>query len=505
MRTSNWPELTDRILLPVGIAILESTWLYVLLTWLQRKVAAPNPVLPLLSLPLLLLAGVIVGRLLLGTDLPLHQVRRLTLAAGALAVLLALWSGFNAGLPPWHPAWLLDFTATLGIRRWGSTIPPQWFALLAALYLWWRGLRAGRSEQAYLQLRATFFVGLTLLILLNLIAAWDGLLLPDDLLVPLLVYFTVALLTLALAAVERARRHGHAATGTWLGLNQYWLGTVGAGISLVITGGLLLGWLIAPQRFAVLLAPIAALFVALAIGIAFLAGWLYGQVYRLLENSPDLRNLLTSAVESVTGFEMPEFFESRAPDNIAELVAQDIANFVANSPAIQVGSRILALVSVLAVAALVVWWVMQRIRRHRVALVSETRESIATRDLLARQLRAMLRQLVPQGSRRHRDAPYLPLDGPASARQRIRLAYQGLLAWAARHALTRDAALTPRQYAVVLRHYVPEAAADLDTLTAAYDFARYGSSIPASHLADDAVRALQHIETLEPHAPATLD
>jgi hypothetical protein len=171
-------------------------------------------------------------------------------------------------------------------------------------------------------------------------------------------------------------------------------------------------------------------------------------------------------------------------------------------PILNVLRQGLTLVVIVLVVGVVFWAAMRRMARLRGGDADEQRESIASRSLLWRQLRDLLRR------RRQADTAageYLDLSGPADdPRLMVRRAYQGLLAWARAKALPRRrAGQTPTTYARVLDSHLPNCAADLETLTRVYGRARYGGlppSLAEAQAAQAALRAVQAAEMM-PAAP----
>lgn len=500
MSRFSWIEI---LLLPLAVALLEATWLSRLLLAINRLLGERAPIdtgLPLLAMAVHVLAGAALARLLLNVTLPLTRIRQFALGGGALAVFLLLWSGFGVGRAPWQVVWFWDFLASLSVGAWGVGMPIQLFALIAAIYLWWRGLLAGRSDQPYPHLLRTFILGVSVLSLLAIVTAALGLLSTDDLVLPLAVYFAIALGALALASLDKARRHGRAATGVWLALNRYWTATITAAIGLMLLTGLIIGWLLAPETLASVFTPIATAVLVIILSGLYAAGLFAGYLFTLAENVPALRNVLQGLFNAWYNARIDPIAPAQIPDNIGELLAESLTEFARNSPAIQWSSRALTAALLLATAVLLFWFVLRRFTAGACTRTDEQRESIASRKLITRQLQGTLRALFARPAAQ--PPPYLALaaNDPCLT---IRQSYQHLLAWAAENGHPRQPAHTPSRYAQHLSEIFPQAAAAISDLTARYVQARYTATPPTPADAQAALTALNHLRTVRPAARPT--
>jgi hypothetical protein len=123
----------------------------------------------------------------------------------------------------------------------------------------------------------------------------------------------------------------------------------------------------------------------------------------------------------------------------------------------------------------------------------ETRESIATRDLLRQQWRSLLaRWRNPVAAA---PPPYLLLNG-ADARQAVRQAYQEFLEWARVHMTARAPHQTPSVYARQLGGLTEAAREPAEALTALYLRARYAADEMTFDEAQAAQSALVRLQEL---------
>ena len=121
--------------------------------------------------------------------------------------------------------------------------------------------------------------------------------------------------------------------------------------------------------------------------------------------------------------------------------------------------------------------------------VPEQRRALFSLDLLQAQLRRTVGRL-----RRLRSAPFVPLDPGPAARRAVRVAYRRVLSRAIGEGLPRNKDQTPRAYAEALSRLSPQLRSLLQSLTAAYEAARYGTAAPGAEEVQAAQEASLQIE-----------
>jgi hypothetical protein len=169
---------------------------------------------------------------------------------------------------------------------------------------------------------------------------------------------------------------------------------------------------------------------------------------------------------------------------------QDIQSFL-DSPEFVAFSRGTSIVLILILFAVLAIWAMRRSGVFSRRRPDETRESIATRDLLLNQLKSFLgrwraRSVVP--------APrYLPLSGD-DARRAVRQAYQDFLEWARVRVAARAPHQTPAMYARHIGSLPGVPSEPVDTLTTLYLRARYAADEMTSDEAQAAHSALVRLQ-----------
>jgi len=469
----NWVE---DLLLPPAVAILTGVWVSLWVRWSVRAVppAYAAPALSPWVLGLLLLVAMLLTRWALTLDRAEDAGRLVIVAGGVLAVFgVAGWTyGLRSPAEFWQR--LVD---------WGDFISPVFLGVVACAFMWWQGIVLGRSVVPQEQLEHSFYRGLVALAALFAVNQARPLIAASEGLTAALAFFAVGLSALALVSVENARRWQSEVTGQWPSLNRYWLGTVAGIIGAILAGGLLVGGLLSPEvitrisSFLTALANLVTLGVVALIGtLAFLAGWLLMPLLNGLTgrvNDPVENPLLPSLEQA--GRQTLDFFEQH--------------------PALNVARQGLALLLLALIVGLVFWWALRRLARLNRKNPDEVRDSIATRDLLLTQLRALFRR---PASARAGGPSYLDLSGPRDdPRLMVRRAYQNLLEWAPSFSLPRrSAGQTPAAYAAALTAALPQGREAIDTLTGAYVLARYAADAPSLAEAHSAQGALSRLQAL---------
>jgi hypothetical protein len=140
---------------------------------------------------------------------------------------------------------------------------------------------------------------------------------------------------------------------------------------------------------------------------------------------------------------------------------------------------------------LIIVWALVRSGLLSRRSYDETRENIASRELLIGQLKHLLSRLRPRRTQPH--SLYLPLDG-ADPRFAIRRAYQEFLEWTRVRMRPRAPHQTPLTYAEKLGNLSAAQQEPVGVLTALYLRARYANDelTPAeAQAAHDALVRLQ--------------
>lgn len=468
----------NALVLPALIALLEGLWLAL---WLVLLTDRFYPDHPALALPPLLISGnallsVFFVRALLNTRLSLTQSRLAMLGGALLSMALFSWWVFGAGRPFFHLGWVDDVWFSL--RNWGLYVSVALIPIIVATYSFGQGVLMASTDQLPAHLRRSFYIGLLALALLIFVNDQQLFIPLNRLTSQVLVYFLLGLGGLALASAEFARRVGQVATGTRLAINRFWLTSVLGSIALVVITGLILSVVLNPALLGQLLGIIPS--IVLLIGIVVMqpisafVGWLLSLPW----------------VQQLLALILGGFYEQRPLPEVPLPPTPDLPTGELPPPVLPVGGYLPeTLLGILVIIALLVglWLILRRFTRTTPTVAEEQRDSIASRELIAQQLRDFFADLL---NRRGAPAPYLPVDARSTdPRLIIRRAYQHLLTWASDHGHPRQPYFTPERFSQHLAGHYPNHQLAFRTLTAAYLKARYSPIAPTPDEAEAARRA----------------
>jgi hypothetical protein len=300
---------------------------------------------------------------------------------------------------------------------------------------------------------------------------------PDALSGPFLLFVAFGLVTRSLLGVSWVLDNQRGRGGVRLHVDQNWLAVMLGAVAGILSLGLLVGEIVTPavvrsawgwiQPVLFLLVGVVA-FVVLAV-LSFVL-WLIRRI------APGFRLWL------------PEL----SPPSAEELAGLG-ERTVALAPSLKRAAIVLL---VLAALSLVAWILYRAARRLHLAAwthvdTKEDRDKVLSWQLLLQQLRDVLR-----GLRERSGSPFVGLGSPGSTRQAIRKVYQKVLGQAAALGAPREGAQTPRAYGRTLSDLAPDAGTSLETVTSAYEIARYGASSPTREQAKAAQDAFVEIDSV---------
>ena len=162
----------------ICLAGMEVCWLRPLLVFLVQGQA--NDALPPLAILILILVAYWTSRVLIASRVRLSWARALILSVAALSIVGASWFWRYDQYFPLDPAWIGSWLANLS-RALSTLHQPDLIALLAGVYLWWRGITMSRIGQPFDRVFDSFRVGLVLLLLVSLaqsVTGWELQVLP---------------------------------------------------------------------------------------------------------------------------------------------------------------------------------------------------------------------------------------------------------------------------------------------------------------------------------------
>ena len=458
MKRINWIEF---LVLPVAMAVMIAAWLEPWLLWVVRASGHPpgSPVPSALAWLVVLLISTYVTRFVLSSQT--RHPRRWTLLTGAGLIVGVMWFNYGARFPwPW----------LLAVVDWRNSISPESIMLIVTALLWWRGIALGRTRSLMDDgLERTFFNGLAALALLLFLNNFSKFVPGDAVLVSVLTFFATALSALTLVSLENSRQRQREHTGPWLRTHRPWLVTIVAVVAMVLLGALAITGLASPETLRDVLDSLQPNLVAVGEFFVRAITTLFTlMLYLITPLLPILEAIARLLLSGLLG--MLNVIHQLGVDLNQGKFEQDANNFL-NSPTFAMISRGTALAIFLIVLAIIGVWMLRRSGLLGRKNLDETHESIASRELLLKQLRNWLNRwrTTPVAESR---PPFLTLSGD-EPRVRVRRAYQQWLAWVQINARARQPAQTPARFAASFTQEHPEARASIDTLTQTYERARY--------------------------------
>jgi hypothetical protein len=454
IKTGLSKEQLVALILAVLMAIIAVAWLEPWVMWATRN-SDPVRTTPLVSpqlMILIVLLGALITRLAATHSFSWRQMAG-RVVLGSLIV-IAIAEVLVLGLRP-------PLEIVQGFLVWNGFFSPEVIVLVVAAILWLRGILIGRADVMREDIVSMFYTGVFALVVLLLFDAVRPAVPFGDLFWSALIFFVASLLALALVGPEHAHFWHGETSMVRLVLNRYWLITIAFMIGLIVVVGLIIAGAAGPEA----LGGLRSLALAVITGLIFV-----------------LQIVLTIVVQIIVFLLSPliPLFQQLGPmiDEVMKRV--QISTPGSNDTALQAtqsalnGETVAAFMHGLAVLAVVMIFVLFFLLvLIRLGFISsrhsdETRDSIASRQLLKDQLK----QWLARRHARSAEAPYLALagDDPRSA---IRRAYQAMLRWAADRVGARAPHQTPLAYADRIARAVPYQRDDIHTLTTLYLRARY--------------------------------
>jgi hypothetical protein len=374
---------------------------------------------------------------------------------------------------------------------WQNSIAPELIVVMATATLWWRGILIGRSSALIEEnLDRTFFNGVLALGALVFVNHFTRHILPSDMLAAVLVFFAMALGMLTVINIERTREE-RSEDNSWLKRQRHWFATIGGVIGAILLAALAITGIFSPDTLRQVFASIGpALSTVGQAAVSVLRPIFTFLAWLITPLIPVLQFILRAALEGI--LTLLRVLQQIGVQVDALSVENDVQSFL-DSPEFVTFSRGTFIVLILIVFALLAIWALRRSGMLARRNSDETRESIATRDLLRQQWRSLLarwRNPVAAAS-----PPYLLLNG-ADARQAVRQAYQEFLEWARVHMTARAPHQTPSVYARQLGGLTEAALEPAEALTALYLRARYAADEMTFDEAQAAQSALVRLQEL---------
>jgi Domain of unknown function (DUF4129) len=479
----NW--IAD-IFSPLAVILMEVFCLCPWLVFIGRWPMVTGPRTPLSFLSLLFLLGgsFIATRFFLKRKWSMAWIQVSIIACGLIALFLVLRIEYAAGFNLFSGRWFASYGNL--ILNFFTQYPPFVFAIIAGLYLWWRGISLARSRLYFDDIYHSFLIQLVTLVFL--IIMWNftfknGPLknITSNIGVYIVGFFFFGLLALALTNLriiqEKFRKKGELSKN----FGRRWLTT----IVIVICGVVLLGIgfaTIFSTQFVSLLgkgmssvsSAYSNVLYFLLLVVGFLVEWLYylGEFF----------------ISLITHGKTPE---PPTPINLATPKNPTTTNG-GLSPNVLL---IIKLVVLVLIAAWVIWLIMKAIqRRHQTQLpedVEEEQESLWSWEGFKADLMVFIKAFFQLFKRKKKPAPANVMinwqaEEEIKRRLSIREIYQHLLWHGARLNIPREEYETPSEYVRRLERAVPDGKEPLREITDLYIDVRYGEHPTEAKKTDDA-------------------
>jgi hypothetical protein len=476
MKHINWMHF---IILPVAITIMVVAWVAPWAQWIVLSTGGDR--VGLVPPPIVMMLVILVS-----TAVTRHALRRARyqrrqiVLGGLLAIVIVTTLTYQSFTPATFLRNLLD---------WQNSIAPELVVGMVTAALWWRGILIGRSRLLIDEnLEQTFLNGVLALGFLILVNQFSRRIAPHDVLAAVLIFFATALSTLTAVNLELARSQ-QPESGPWFKRHRHWFATILGVVSAILLGGLLITGLFSPdtlrQFFSSIGPALSTVFGTLVGALRPLLTFFFWLISPLV---PILQFFLRFLMEGILTL-LRVVHQLGLQINLAR-AEQDIQSFL-NSPEFVTFSRGTAVALLLILFVLVVIWALRRSGLLSRRNPDETRESIASRELLRGQWKHLLSRL----RRKHEAAPrlYLELSGD-DPRQTVRRAYQEFLEWARVGMRARAPHQTPLQYAQRIGELSEARQEPVGTLTALYLRARYDTAPLTPDEAEAAHAALVRLQ-----------
>ncbi len=462
---------------PLMVILMETFWVYPWLFWLGRQMPAEQrPPLSLASLILLMGASFLVTRFFTGKKWQLRWIQLAIVSSGLVAIFLVVRIEYGAGFGLLSGQWFIHITQALL----DSFLYPHpvVIALVAGVYLWWRGISWGRSPLSFDAIHRPFLVGLIALVVLIIVSGMSsGVGTLENLLTASGLYiagfFFFGLSALALGHLRTIHEKMLKKEGVSRLFSRRWLF-----ILLGVIGGIVLVGIGIASIFSYDLVTLMAqglnsvadfllqVLSYLLIPIGYLvAGLVY--VFRFLIN-------LLGQGEPLPPFQPPQLIGESG-----EAASQSFPPEVILVIKWAFFAIVAAGVIFLLTKAIFRYW-SSRAKDE----IEETHESLWNWDLFKADLRLFLNMLLQRFKRKRKQpVPVSPVPAWYSEeeipdRLDIREVYRHLLWEAARLGMARSRHETAYEYAERLGQAVPPSGGQLAQLTELYSNVRYGEIKP---------------------------
>ncbi len=268
----NWVAV---VLSPLMVMLMEAFWVYPWLAWVGKwpVLVWQRPPLSLASLILLLSVSFFITRFFLSQRWPLRWIQLSIVSCGLVAIFMVVRVEYDAGFELLSWQWFVR-TAQILLDSF-SHLHPMVIALVAGMYLWWRGISWGHSSFYFNDIYRSFLVGLIALIVL--IMLWGVGLGVESLAgststvgLDVAGFFFFGLIALALANLKAIQQRMTEKEGVAVVFSRRWLSILFGVVGGIVLVGILTASILSSELVALLARWLSLTFNLLLQGLDYL-------------------------------------------------------------------------------------------------------------------------------------------------------------------------------------------------------------------------------------------
>lgn len=517
-RHAEWNSV-DGLLLPALVGVMRFCWIWPWMLMLQGFLS-PSLDMPLMA-PWMVVALPMFSFTFARWTMPTlserrnfrrtNQIRQHIATFGFAAILFLLWLRF---LRP--EFWLVDLrwliAAGYDLIYWDAIpveVPATLLFLLLGIFLWLRGALDGHGQYRHEEIWRAFLFGGAALVLFAWIvppgpaveqsgAAGDpytsaGGQLSNSIWL-MLLFAASGLSGLGVANLGKSGGWRRRARVAKLIPNRGWMVGIAMTICVMLGMALLVGLVIQPEDAAILWKALGLIWQGVSTVLIWIITIIAYPIFILVEYLIRLlRSLFGDRSQETEGNELAQ---PPTPEPMPEPPERAVE-------AMPEPFRWVALLVVAAGVFIIFMLVLRQLRSSPEEESDEVRESVLTTSLLQSQLAELWARLRSRfGPPPEEPDPFLSLEGESDTRRLIRLIYQRLLEAAQMRNAPRLQGETPNTYGGRLAARPGFEGGLVQTITDAYDEARYGDEPPSEKTASAAAEAWQEmVSDLTPDQP----
>ena len=473
LRRTDW---LAAVLYPLAVVLMEACWVAPWLAWVGGWGAfgEARPALGLGSVAATLALSLLLTRLFLRSQWSLRRVQAVTIGSGLIVILLVLGLEYRDGYTFLSGGWFAYFGRLLAdtLDR-PSTAAP---AILALLYLWWRGITLGQATASFRSIYRAFLFGLAALVALLVLWRLGG---ASSRPGPgtgfyVMGFFFFGLLAIAVSHLYVMRRSMPREEAV-LTSPRRWLPVMLGVIGGMVLVGFAVAGILSPEVFGTIGRGASAVFSLFGTALDYILipfSYLFAAIFWLLR--------------VIVGWLRREPFQPPGePDEggfpeMTPPTLQDLPPWLAALLQWLLIAALVAVVVIILARAVSRW----RGRAERDE-IEEENESLFTWRGLGDDLAQLLRAMGQRFQRKPQTGPAAYFDDD-SRRLDVREIYRRLMREADLSGLPRRRPETPAEYARRLGRMVPESTAPLSGITEMYTNMRYGENAMTEEKIDGA-------------------